>query len=341
MKVNPSQLTQLLSAFIPQRLPVLITGPAGVGKSDIVAQAADDAGYDLLISHPVVEDPTDSKGLPFPAADGSAAKFLPFGDLERAMNSSKPTVWFLDDLGQASPAVQAAKMQLLLARRIGEHDLPPHVTFVAATNRRNDNAGVTGILDPVISRFATVVELEPTIDDWTAWAVRNNVPAELIAFLRFRPDLLYVQKKSRDIENSSSPRTWGFVAKTIGVVPKELELISYAGSVGEAAAGELMSFLAIYRELPKPDAIILSPDSAPIPEKPAALYAISTALAAHSTEGNFDRVLTYNDRLIDVGHGEFAALLARDAIRRKPELQDTHAFIRAQGGPLGRIIRGQ
>ncbi|MGF6768578.1 hypothetical protein P3T18_001048 [Paraburkholderia sp. GAS199] len=341
MKINPSQLGQLLSAYIPNGLPVLITGSPGIGKSDIVAQAARDAGHELLISHPVVEDPTDSKGLPFPSADGNAAKFLPFGDLQRAMNAAVPTVWFLDDLGQASPAVQAAKMQLLLARRIGEHELPPHVTFVAATNRRSDNAGVTGILDPVISRFATVVELAPTIDDWTAWAVRNNVPPELIAFLRFRPDLLSVQKKSRDIENTPSPRTWGFVAKTMGVVPPELELISYAGSVGEAAASELIAFLGIYRHLPSPDAILLSPDTAPIPEKAAALYGISTALAAHSREDNFDRVLTYNDRLIDAGHREFAALLARDAIRRTPELQNTHAFIRAQGGPLGQIIRGQ
>jgi len=127
----------------------------------------------------------------------------------------------------------------------------------------------------------------------------------------------------------------------MGVVPKALELISYAGSVGEAAAAELMSFLAIYRELPSPDAILLSPDTAGIPEKPATLYAISAALAAHSTEGNFDRVLTYNDRLIAAGHREFAALLARDAVRRTPQLQNTHAFIRAQGGPLGQIIRGQ
>ena len=44
--------------------------------------------------------------------------------------------------------------------------------------------------------------------------------------------------------------------------------------------------------------------------------------------------------LIDAGHREFGALLARDAIRRTPELQNTHAFIRAQGGPLGEIIRG-
>jgi hypothetical protein len=341
MKVTPSQLVDLLTCYVPKRLPVLITGRPGIGKSDIVEQVANATGHDLLISHPVVEDPTDSKGLPFPSADGSTARHLPFGDLERAVNSNAPLIWFLDDLGQASPAVQAAKMQLLLARRVGDHALPDHVTFLAATNRRSDNAGVTGILDPVISRFATVVELEPTIDDWTGWAVRNNVPAELIAFLRFRPDLLSVQKANRDIENTPSPRSWGFVAKTIGVVPKSLELVSYAGSVGEAAATELMSFLQIYRELPSPDAILLSPETAMIPEKPAALYAVSSALAAYSNEGNFDRVLTYTGRMIGEGHREFAALLARDAVRRTPTLQNTHAFIRAQGGALGDIIQGR
>ncbi|MPW11773.1 ATP-binding protein, partial [Paraburkholderia sp. CNPSo 3155] len=202
MKVSASQLRELLITYIPARLPVLVTGAPGIGKSDIVAQAAQETGHDLLISHPVVEDPTDSKGLPFP--DGNVARFLPFGDLERALRATTPLLWFLDDLGQASPAVQAAKMQLLLARRIGEHALPDCVTFVAATNRRNDNAGVSGILDPVISRFATVVELEPSIADWTDWAARTGVPAELIAFLRFRPDLLSVKKTARDIENAPS-----------------------------------------------------------------------------------------------------------------------------------------
>ncbi|MGQ7932158.1 ATP-binding protein [Paraburkholderia sp. D1E] len=338
--VNPAQLIELLTAYIPARLPVLITGPAGIGKSDIVDRAAYAKGHDLLISHPVVEDPTGSKGLPFPSADGKTAAHLPFGDLERAVNSTRPLVWFLDDLGQASPAVQAAKMQLLLARRVGSHELPPHVTFVAATNRRSDNAGVSGILDPVISRFATVVELQPTVNDWTAWAILNNVPAELIAFLRFRPDLLFVQKRSRDIENSPSPRTWGFLAKTMPVVPKGLELLSYSGTVGVEAATELMSFLGIYRQLPSPDSILLNPDTAQIPENTSALYAVTAALAAYSNEGNFDRVLTYTDRIISGGSREFGALLVRDALRRTPTLANTDAFVRAQGGEIGKIIQG-
>ncbi|TCK32540.1 dynein-related subfamily AAA family protein [Paraburkholderia sp. BL8N3] len=341
MKVTPAQLTELLSLYMPKRLPVLITGRPGIGKSDIVEQTAQATDHELLISHPVVEDPTDSKGLPFPSADGTTAKFLPFGDLERAMTARRPLIWFLDDLGQASPAVQAAKMQLLLARRVGEHVLPPQVTFLAATNRRTDNAGVSGILDPVISRFATVVELEPTIDDWTQWAVRESIPPALIAFLRFRPDLLSVQKTSRDIENAPSPRSWGFVAKTMDVVPKHLEHISYAGSVGEGAATELVAFLQIFRELPQPDAILLAPDTAMIPTTPSALYAIAAALAARATEANFDRVARYTERLIDEGHREFAALLVRDAVQRTPQIQNSYAFIAAQGGQIGQIIRGE
>jgi hypothetical protein len=341
MKVRAQQLAELLEAFIPKRLPVLITGAPGIGKSDIVAQAAERTGHELLISHPVVEDPTDSKGLPFPSADGQCAHHLPFGDLERAVNSTSPLLWFLDDLGQASAAVQAAKMQLLLARRVGDHVLPDHVTFIAATNRRSDNAGVTGILDPVISRFASVVELEPNVDDWTTWAVTHDVPAELIAFLRFRADLLSVKKTTRDIENAPSPRSWGFVAKTMRVVPKDLELIAYAGAVGEGAAVELMSFLGIYRQLPSPDAILLSPDTAAIPDNASALYAVATALGAYASEANFDRVVTYVNRMIDEGYREFAALLVRDAVRRTPSIQNSPAFICAQGGEIGKIIRGE
>lgn len=40
MKVTPAQLTELLSLYVPKRLPVLITGRPGIGKSDIVEQTA-------------------------------------------------------------------------------------------------------------------------------------------------------------------------------------------------------------------------------------------------------------------------------------------------------------
>lgn len=340
MKVNPFQLQSLLAAFIPACLPVLITGAPGIGKSDIVAEAAQAAGYDLLISHPVVEDPTDSKGLPFPAADGAGARFLPFGDLATALNSKRPLVWFIDDLGQASPAVQAAKMQLLLARRIGEHVLPDHITFVAATNRRVDNAAVSNILDPLKSRFSTIVELETSLEHWTRWAVAKSVPPELIAFLRFRPDLLISSERSKEAENLPSPRGWGHVARQMPVVPKGMEIIASAGAVGEGAALEFQSFRQIYRELPSVDSVLAAPESARIPDNVASQYAISSALAAVSNENNFDRVMVYANRLFDAHLGEFAVMLATDAARRDTRICSTPAWINAQGGKLGELLLG-
>jgi hypothetical protein len=336
-------LKSLLVAYLPRKLPVLITGPAGVGKSDIVAQAASQLCYDLVISHPVTEDPTDPKGLPFPSADGTSARFLPFGNLDKILKATVPTIWFLDDLGQASPAVQAAYMQLLLARRVGEHVLPGCIMFVAATNRRTDNAAVSGILDPVISRFATVVNVMPDIQSWAAWAVKNDVPHELLAFLRFRQDLLCVPKKGRDIVNSPSPRTWGFLGKKMEFIPKGLELIEYAGSVGQGAAIELQNFLEVYGEIATLEEILLNPQGARLPDggKPATLNAVVAMLAARVDANNIDRVMVYVNRLIDADFREFVAFFISDAVRRDPGLQHTPSFVReVSQGELGKIING-
>jgi hypothetical protein len=196
--------------------------------------------------------------------------------------------------------VQAAKMQLLLARRIGEHKLPDNVTFLAATNRRKDNAGVSGILDPLMDRFATHVELVADIQEWTSWALTHGVPAELVAFLRFRPDLLSAQKAAGDISKSPSPRSWNFVARTMGVVPKDLELISYAGSVGEGAAKELMAFLGIYRELPSPTRFSLRPMQ-PRFQPLRRRFTRSARRWRCTRKSNLARVLVYVNRLIDAG----------------------------------------
>jgi hypothetical protein len=234
-------------------------------------------------------------------------------------------------------------MQLLLARRVGEHVLPDCITFVAATNRRTDNAGVSGILDPVISRFATVVNVMPDIQSWSAWAVQNDIPYELLAFLRFRQDLLYVPRNGRDIANSPSPRTWGFLGKKMPFIPKGLELIEYAGSVGQGAATELQGFLEVFREIASLEEILLNPQGARLPDgtKPATLNAVVAMLAARVDANNIERVMVYVNRLIDSGFREFVGFFIGDAIRRDPELQHTPTFVRETSfGELGKVING-
>ncbi len=342
VNLKASQATEFLFRYIKEKIPVMLTGAPGVGKSSIVEAAAKAAGFDLILSHPVVSDPTDAKGLPWPSKDGESASFLPFGELAQAIKATKPTVWFLDDLGQASPAVQASYMQLLLARQVNGHKLPDCVTFIAATNRRTDRAGVSGILTPVLSRFGAIIGIEANIDDWTVWALNAGMPAELVSFIRFRPNLLHVfdPQKANDMENFPCPRTWEYVGRALQMgLPNDLEFAAFAGAVGEGAAIELRGFLSMLRSnLPNIDGILLDPDNASIPTRPDMLWAVTTALAKKVTALNCGRIFRYAERLFESGSSEFAVLMIKDVIRLDSLITATPEWTKLCVSPLGKTF---
>jgi hypothetical protein len=295
--MRPKDLKRFLSFAFSNRENVLIKGKPGIGKSDIVAQASADIGADLIISHPVVSDPTDYKGMPF--VDGKEANFLPFGELNKILKADKPTIFFLDDLGQASASVQAACMQLLLARRINDFKVSDHVTFVAATNRREDKAGVTGILEPVKSRFASIVDLTVNTDDWCEWAVKNDMPHELISFLRFRPEMLDKDTQpSKDIVNTHSPRTISALGRLQRKgVPADLRFQVFKGAVGEAFSAEYVGYLSLYTKLPTFEEIVAKPDAVEIPTDPSLLYALSGLVTSKLSDKSVDPIMTFIERL--------------------------------------------
>jgi ATPase family protein associated with various cellular activities (AAA) len=319
--LKPKDLSKFLTQAIPAHMPILIKGAPGVGKTDIITQACEKTDTELLISHPVVDEPIDYKGLP--AIKDDHAEFLPFGSLRKLIETKQPTVYFMDDLGQALPAVQAAAMQLILARRINGFKVSDEVTFIAATNRKQDKAGVAGILEPVKSRFVSIVELEPDIEDWVFWATKNNFPAELIAFIRFRPQLLFDFTPSVEMKNSPCPRTVCNVGKLmqLGLCP-ELEFEAYAGAAGEGFAAELMGFLQIYRKLPDPKLVLLNPEGVSVPDDPATLYAVTGALSRLAKPENIQPMVIYANRL----PAEFSVLLMTDAEKQNSAIVNTRAY---------------
>lgn len=326
--LKPSELRTMAREFMRAKLPLLIQGAPGIGKTEIIKAAVQDAGAELLLTHPAVSDPTDVKGFPW-VVDGKAT-FLPFGELLAALSFvGNLLVWFMDDIGQASPAVQASLMQLLHGGRVNGHVLPSNVVFIGATNRRTDRCGVSGILEAVKSRYGAIVELQADVDEWSAWAIDHDVPPQTIAFNRMRPDLLSKFEPSADLTNSPSPRTWEHVAKIETMdLPENIRNVAIAGAIGEGTATEYIAFKRIYATLPSVDQIIIDPMGTPYPSEPATLYALSSALAYKATDVNFGNVIKFAERLDKDGHGEFAVLAIRDAVRRTPKLQHTNAYVR-------------
>lgn len=336
--VKPSQALQGLKIGMELREPILLVGAPGVGKSDLGYQAAREMNFDMILSHPVVSDPTDAKGLPWPDAKAGVAKFLPFGDLHKALNATRPTVWFLDDLGQATNAVQAAFMQLLLAREIAGHKLPDCVTFIAATNRRADRAGVGGILEPVKSRFLSILHLEADLDEWFEWAYTHNIHPLVIAFLRLRTELLHKFAPSAEIVNYPCPRTWGKASKMMNshLLTPEMALPMFAGCLGVEAATEFVAFVKICEDIPMPEAVLTAPMQTHLPENISVQYALSTALADIVSEATFPSLVTYANRMRDeLQATEMAVTMLKDACKRHPELKQTTTYVELITSPLG------
>jgi len=108
------------------------------------------------------------------------------------------------------------------------------------------------------------------------------------------------------------------------VIPSLSVDITDFGAVGDGAAAEFMGFLQVWRGLPSVEGILADPEGAPVPGEPAALYAVSEALAARADWASMPAVMTYLERL----PVEFGVLCMRQAVCRSPELVESPAFAR-------------
>lgn len=327
--MRPKNLYEYLVWALQTNEPTLITGAPGVGKTDIVTQACRDTKTRLILSHPVVSDPTDYKGMPavVTIGDEKEAMFLPFGDLKELIDAKERTCFLLDDLGQAPGSVQASAMQLPLARRINGHVLSDDVIILAATNRREDKAGVQGILEPVKSRFC-IQNLDPDEDDWISWANKEQLPAELIAYVRWRKSegksCIYNFKPTLDMTNSPNPRNVARVGLMMNSgLPKHLEYESFAGRVGEGWASEFCSFLKMFRSLPDPDETIKNPEKASVPKEPSVMFALLGALVGRCKTENFPNIVKFSNRISN----EFSVMLIKDCVSKNTSLAKTQAFV--------------
>lgn len=349
---RPKQVPDTIAYLLRADRKPFLWGPPGIGKSEMVAQAAGryfvevmnergeayscDAlgrvhgpdgrfvptGRYLVDVRAVLLDPVDLRGLPTITTRPDGTKVTEWAPPAFLPTVDEPITVFLDELTRAPVMVQNGLLQYALDGKIGEHVKPASVRIVAASNRESDGGGVQRATSALMGRFQHV-EVVTDVEDWSAWAVQSGIDPLVIAFLRYRPNLLeHFDKNARAWPN---PRAWKFVsdiAKTRP--PKEIERILVAGTVGEGAVVEYLSFVEMYRNLPSIDAILLAPDTAAVPTEVGTLYAVASAMAARAKVDNFDRVLAYLDRLPQ----EFAVFSVRDAVLRDPGLSQTAPFTR-------------
>jgi hypothetical protein len=260
--------------------PVMLWGPPGVGKSQMVAQIAERHSVPMIDIRLSQMEPTDLRGIPF--RSGETVEWAPPAMLPNAQRHGAAGILFLDEITSAAPTVSAAAYQLILDRRLGEYRVPPGWAIVAAGNRQGDRGVTYHMPAPLANRFSHF-EVEAHLDDWVAWAHAHNIDERIIAFLRFRPERLFDFNPAHNPVAFPSPRSWEFAHRALQKFADQSDLLLAAlqACVGPGAGVEAKAFIDNLGNLPDLDAIVRG-DAATVPTETDLQYAVASALVARA-----------------------------------------------------------
>lgn len=315
--MKPSDASLALDTLVSIQQPCFLWGAPGVGKSSIVKQCAENKGLELIDVRAQLLDPVDLRGVP-KVIDNKTVWNPPVFFPTRGKG-----ILFLDELNAAPPSVQAACYQLILDRQLGEYHLPDGWMVIGAGNRDTDRA-ITNRMSTALKSRLVHLYIEVDINDWVSWALENDIDIRIIAFIRFRPNLLHQFDPAKNENSFANPRCWQFASNILKANYHESVLYDLiSGTIGEGPASELLGFLKIYQQLPNPDSIVMNPTIADVPTDPATLYAIVGALVRKASNQTIDNICTYANRL----PSEFSVLMIKDVLRTKPELANSRGYI--------------
>ncbi|MCW8917728.1 MAG: AAA family ATPase [Gammaproteobacteria bacterium] len=271
---------EFLSTREGHHTPVMLWGPPGVGKSQLVLRVGARHQVPVIDLRLSQMEPSDLRGIPF--RHGDFVEWAPPAVLPDAERHGPVGVLFLDEINAAPPSVSAAAYQLILDRRLGEYRVPAGWAIFAAGNRQGDRGVTYTMPAPLANRFAHF-EVETNLDDWVSWAYANGIDERVIAFLRFRPELLFDFDPAHNPVAFPSPRSWEFAHRALQKFASHGSLLvnTLQACVGPAAGIELGAFVANLDNLPDLDAI-LRREPVTLPREIDLQYAVASALVGRA-----------------------------------------------------------
>ena len=305
---NPT--VEALGVAVAARVPVLLWGAPGTGKTSAIRAMAQAMGLPCETVIASIREPSDFAGLPIVV--GGEVRFAPPAWARRLAEAGHGLL-FLDELSTAPPAVQAALLRVVLERAVGDLTLPEEVAVVAAANPPEQAADGWDLSAPLANRLCHLdwqtdprAVADGLAGGWAApvvpalpagWQVTEIGSRGLVAaFLHARPALACAPPSDAASAGRGwpSPRTWEMAARLMaaagaagfGVSGDEARSALVRGAVGDGAGVEFLAWL-IEMDLPDPEEVLADPDSFRLPERGdrayAALAAVAAAVASNPT----------------------------------------------------------
>jgi hypothetical protein len=201
------RLEKVLTVAYRARRAVLLEGPTGVGKSEIIRRVAEQLGIETTVLDLSLLEPPDLVGLPI-VKDGRTEYALP-----HVLPRGGAGILLLEELNRAERYIQQPALQLLSARRLHEYELPEGWVCVATVNPQTADYHVTALDKALRARFLQV-SVRADRASWLAWAQTRNLHPGIVALAHAHERML----------DDVPPRTWTYASELLqAFTPAELE----------------------------------------------------------------------------------------------------------------------
>ena len=297
--------------------PVLLMGPSGIGKTQIMEQIASECGIGL-VSYTITHHTRQSAvGLPmikteeFDGKEYSVTEYTMSEIISGVYKAVKEQghregILFIDEINCVSETLIPTMLQFLQCKTFGNQKVPEGWIIVAAGNPPEFNRSVREF-DMVTYDRLRVINIDADLEVWREYAREREIHNAILSYLDIRPQNFYSVMADVDGLKFVTARGWEDMSSLMYVY-EELGISINAGVVGEFLHNEdIAEDFAAYYDLYN---------------KYRDDYGINNILAGNATSDIYRRMINadYDERLTVVNllldtlnkHFKYAAELKAD-----------------------------
>ena len=207
--------------------PVLLLGAPGIGKTQIMEQAARECKV-ALVAYTITHHTRQSAiGLPFISKkeyggkEYSATEYTMSEIVASNYDRMRETgltegILFIDEINCVSETLAPAMLQFLQCKTFGNHEIPEGWVIVAAGNPPEYNKSVRDFDVVTLDRVKKIM-VEPDYRIWKEYAYKENIHPAILSYLELPSNCFYKMETTIDGRQFATPRGWEDLSRMMEV----------------------------------------------------------------------------------------------------------------------------
>lgn len=315
------------------RTTTILVGEPGVGKSSLRHEILTQLGWGedqcVYIDAPLLDFPD------FYMPDVVNGKTMKAYADEWHLDSDKPQLYMVDEIGKMAGVARPMITRFLLERTVSSRPIPKGSIVFATSNLSTDGVGDT-FPAHLNNRGSTVQVLKPNAQEVVEFGTARSMNGTLVYFISENEEVCYsyldldeealrnnkyIFNPKTNTKSFCSNRSFWIASYTLdkmeaGLLTKAQAMAHICGAIGAPATAELWASVELADSLPSKSSIYKTPNEAKIPDNLAGQMLLATRLASGLNDDNGDATVTYMSRL----EPEIQAVTGRLIFKSKPSL---------------------